>query len=98
MSAATLQRNDSGTDWDFHVGTAGQTFIQVDFPFTQRTVAVSFVLNADTDPEGTEGFTLTSDVVAFGYPAFSPPVDTSTTAYQITTVRILDNDCKSRLN
>ena len=98
ISAAALQTKTSGDDWDFRVGTAGQTFIQVDFPFNLQSVAVTFVLNADIDPEGIEGFKLRSNVVAFGYPSFLPPLGASTTAYQVTTVRILDNDCKSRLN
>ena len=89
---ATLETRHSYI-YDYRVGSVGQTFILRDLIPSQQTTAVAFFLNSDDIPEGTEGFVLTSEVDTYnGHPAFLPPLPTSTTAFQSTTVQIIDDD------
>ena len=79
--------------YDYYFGGGGQTHIsRIIYPH-QQTIAVSFLLNADDIPEGTEGFMLTSEVEKYnGFSGFLPPLPTSTTAFRSTMIQIIDDD------
>ena len=89
---ATLETEHSDI-YDYRVSSVGQTFILRDFFPLQQTLVVAFILNADDIPEGTEGFTLTSEVEVYdGFSVFLPPLPTSITAFRSTTIQIIDDD------
>ena len=92
---AAIQTSEGEIPWDYRIGGVGKTFILIDFPAVLHTVTLSLVLNADTVPEGLEGTLLTSSVVSDGFPTFMPPLPTSTTAFQSTTITIIDDDGKT---
>ena len=93
---AALLTNDTRDSWDYSIQRVpGQAFVLRFLRPDQQSVTVSFYLNSDDVPEGPEGFQLTEIVeTAGGYPQFLLPLQTSTTAFQSTTVTIIDDDGK----
>ena len=90
MRPATLHTEDIEPDsWDYPVGQVGQHFLLIDISPAQQSLLVAFILNDDDVPEGLEGFRLTA---AGGFPQFLLPLQTSTTAFQSTTITVIDAD------
>ena len=94
VAAATLETDDTGPgEWDYRVNFVGQDFLLADIFPLQQSLLVPFVLTGDNVPEGLEGFQLDASVeTAGGLPRFQLPLPTSTTAFQSTTITIIDND------
>ena len=98
IHAATL---DSATDpnqtYDFRGTQPGQRFFTLRFFPQAPFVSINFFFNADSLPEGLEGFSLsvipseerTAQNVEF--PNFRSPLRS---AFQTTEIRLIDHDCK----
>ena len=87
---------DTGGDWDYRVAAVGQTSILADILPAQQSIQLAFSLNGDGIPEGLEGFQLTANVeTRGGFPQFLLPFQTNATAFQSTTITIIDDDGKS---
>ena len=91
LSPATLEPlSDEGVNFDYTLGTPGQTFTVIEFLPNQQSITFEFFLNSDELPEGTEAFQASSTPVE-GFPTFQAPI---TTAFPSTEIQIIDNDCK----
>ena len=90
LSPATLETADSSINFDYTLGSPGDTFIVSQFHPNQQSIAFEFFLNSDELPEGTEAFQA-SLISVEGFPTFQPPIST---AYASTEIQIIDNDCK----
>ena len=89
---ATLETLDTVDSWDYRVGAVGQTFLLHDIFPGQQFLPISFFLNGDDIPEDREGFQLEIIVETEGeFPQFLLPLQTSTTAFQSTTITITGN-------
>ena len=88
LNAATLEAIGD-ENYDYSLGTAGQTFLQQDFEPNQQSVIFPFILNGDTFPEGLEAFqaTITPNV---GFPTYGNP----TALFTTTLINIIDDDSK----
>ena len=92
LSPATLETADN-INFDYTLGSPGDTFIVSQFLPNQQSIGFYFFLNSDELPEGTEAFQA-SLISVEGFPTFQPPIST---AYASTEVQIIDNDCKFKL-
>lgn len=92
---ATLFDNNV-KDWDYRIGSPGQTFQTLQFSPHLQSISVDISLNDNPVFEGLEGFLLTTTVSREGmFPAFSLPRSGSATAFRSTTILIMDDECKS---
>ena len=93
VTPATLRTSPSQLDWDYSLGSVpGQTFFLRDIFSPSQSSMVAFFLNGDDSVEDVEGFVLTSSSeTAGGFPSFLSPLPSSTTAFQSTTVQIIDS-------
>ena len=87
--SATLRQVAEG-NYDYFLGGAPGVNIQMrEIPPNIQTTNISFVLLADTIPEGTESFTIII-VQSQGSPSIEDPITISSS----TRIDIIDNDCK----
>ena len=90
LSPATLETDDTMINFDYTLGTLGQTFEILQFLPNQQSITFEFFLNSDELPEGIEAFQASSTPVE-GFPTFQASI---TTAFPSTEIQIIDNDCK----
>ena len=98
IRAATLQETaGQTTNFDYVVSSPGVNRITRSFFPFQSEITLTFFLQPDELPEGTEGFRPTIASEGFPFPNFQLPLLNplpAIPAFQNTLVRILDNDCK----
>ena len=90
LPAATLETDDTSTNYDYSLGIPGSTYLVLHFLPDQQSITFEFFLNDDNLTEGTEAFQASSTPVE-GFPTFQAPI---TTAFVSTEIQIKDNDCK----
>ena len=90
LTAATLETVNTGINFDYTLGSPGQTITVLQFLPNQQSITFEFFLNSDEIPEGTEAFQASSTTVE-SFPTFQAPI---TTAFASTEIQIIDNDCK----
>lgn len=94
IPAAQVKTEDMLSSYDYRLGTTvGAMFVARVFPFNMQVVNFTFFINDDTIPEGIEAFKASS-VPFEGFPAYQGPSPGSTSAFQTTEIRIVDNECK----
>ena len=88
LNAATLEPVDGG-NYDYSLGTAGQTFGVNDIDPDVQSVRFNFILNGDRSLERVESFQATI-TPAEGFPTYRSP----TTLFTTTLINIIDDDGK----
>lgn len=95
ISAAQPLTTDPSLDYDYSLtGIPDQIFSTRLFPATLQVLSMPIFINGDSIIEGIEAFEVSSSTTDLSFPLFEPPSLDSTSAYQNTQIRILDNDCK----
>ena len=98
IRAATLQEtSNQTTNFDYVVDQPGQNRLIRPFFSFESEITLTFFLEPDLLPEGTEGFRPIIASQGHPFPNFQLPLVNplpAIPAYQNTLVRILDNDCK----
>lgn len=87
---ATLQNVDPTIEFDYSLGSAGQSSVTRLFLPQFSMIPFDFSLNNDDLTEGLEGFMATSESSSSFVTTYQTPVSTFAT----TEIRILDDDCK----
>lgn len=92
--AAQMETKDNLVNYDFRLGsTVGAIFYIAHFPFYLQNVSIGFFLNSDTLSEDTEAFQMSLvPVEEFPCHYFQGPSPGSTSIFQSTEIRILDDD------
>ena len=88
LNAATLEPIGGG-NYDYSLGSQGQTFRHMNIKPNVQSIRFTFFLNGDQSPEGLESFQATI-IPSEGFPTYRSP----TTLFTTTLINITDDDSK----